>query len=153
MSIMLKMSCYTGFFNVRRKWQSLYTEPRFYLHLIRMTGWLWIYTPRTTDGRPFKQKKLSVPCLYPGVPEGFIIFENASNNKAYGEIRTLILKSNTGSGKFLPFQSTINYQNLEEVAYDDEEKCDLIKEYFSLTSKMGWSKFVPPRYRIEKKYI
>jgi hypothetical protein len=31
MSIMLIMSCYTGFFNVRRGWQSLNTGPRFYL--------------------------------------------------------------------------------------------------------------------------
>jgi hypothetical protein len=50
MSIMLIMSCYTGFFNVRRGWQSLNTGPRFYLRIIRRTGWLWIYTSRTTDG-------------------------------------------------------------------------------------------------------
>jgi hypothetical protein len=68
MSIMLIMSCHIGFFNVRRGWQSLNTEPRFYLRLIRRTGWLWIHTSRTTDERPFKQKKLSVPFLYPGVP-------------------------------------------------------------------------------------
>jgi hypothetical protein len=37
MSIMLIMSCYTGFFNVRRGWQSLNTGPRFYLRLIRRT--------------------------------------------------------------------------------------------------------------------
>ena len=30
-SLMLIMSCYTGFFNVRRGWQSLNTGPRFYL--------------------------------------------------------------------------------------------------------------------------
>ena len=70
MSIMLIMSCYTGFFNVRRGWQSLNTGPRFYLRLVRRTGWLWIFTSRTTDGRPFKPKKLSVPFLYPGVPAG-----------------------------------------------------------------------------------
>ena len=40
MSIMLIMSCNTGFFNVRRWWQSLNTGPRFYLRLIRRTGWL-----------------------------------------------------------------------------------------------------------------
>ena len=67
MSIMLIMSCYTGFFNVRRGWQSLNTGSRFYLRLIRRTGWLWFYTSRTTDGRPFKTKKLSVPFQYPGV--------------------------------------------------------------------------------------
>ena len=71
MSIMLIMSCYTGFFNVRRGWQSLNTGPRFYLRLIRRTGWLLIYTSRTTDGCPFKPKKLSVPFLYPGVPARF----------------------------------------------------------------------------------
>jgi hypothetical protein len=71
MSIMLIMNCYTGFFNVRRGWQSLNTGPRFYLRLIRRTGWLWIYTSRTTDGCPFKPKKLLVPFLYPGVPSGW----------------------------------------------------------------------------------
>jgi hypothetical protein len=70
MSMLLIMSCYTGFFNVRRGWQSLNTGPRFYLRLIRRTGWLWIFTSRTTDGRLFKPKKLSVPFLYPGVPAG-----------------------------------------------------------------------------------
>jgi hypothetical protein len=40
MSMLLIMSCYTGFFNVRRGWQSLNTGPRFYLRLIRRTGWL-----------------------------------------------------------------------------------------------------------------
>jgi hypothetical protein len=73
MSIMLIMSCYTGFFNVRRVWQSLNTGPRFYLRLIRRTGWLWISTSRTTDGRPFKPTKLSVPFLYPGVPAGLYV--------------------------------------------------------------------------------
>ena len=68
------MSCYTEFFNVRRGWQSLNTGPRFYLRLIRRTGWLWISTSRTTDGRPFKPKKLSVPFLYPGVPVGLTPF-------------------------------------------------------------------------------
>ena len=74
MSIMLIMSCYTGFFNVRRGWQSLNTGPRFYLRLIQRTGWLWIHTSRTTDGRSFKPKKLSVPFLYPGVPAGLTPF-------------------------------------------------------------------------------
>jgi hypothetical protein len=68
MSIMLIMSCYTGFFNVRRGWQSFNTGPRFYLRLIRRTGWLRIFTSCTTDGRPLKPKKFLVPFLYPGVP-------------------------------------------------------------------------------------
>ena len=74
---MLIMSCYTGFFNVWRGWQSLNKGPRFYLRLIRRTGWLWISTSRTTDGRPFKPKKLSVPFLYPGIPAGFINIQDS----------------------------------------------------------------------------
>ena len=62
------------FFNVRREWQSLNTGPRFYLRLIRRTGWLLIYTSRTTDGCPFKPKKLSDPFLYLGVPAGLAPF-------------------------------------------------------------------------------
>jgi hypothetical protein len=46
--VILIMSCYTGFFKVRRGWQSLNTGPRFYLRLICRTGWLWIYTSRTS---------------------------------------------------------------------------------------------------------
>jgi hypothetical protein len=68
------MSCYTGYFHVRRGWESLNTGPRFYLCLIQRTGWLLIYTSRTTDGYPFKPKKLSVPFLYPGVPTGLAPF-------------------------------------------------------------------------------
>ena len=81
MSIMLIMSCYTGFFNVRRGWQSLNTGPRFYLRLIRRTGWLWIFTSRTTNGRPFKPKKLSVPFLYPGVRVEVKYMERVQWNK------------------------------------------------------------------------
>jgi hypothetical protein len=55
-------------------WQFLNTGPRFYLRIIRRTGWLWIYTSRTTDGCPFKPKKLSIPFLYPGVPAGLTPF-------------------------------------------------------------------------------
>jgi hypothetical protein len=50
---MLIMSCYTGFFNVRRGWQSLNTGPLFYLRLIRRTGWLWIYTFRRSSRSHF----------------------------------------------------------------------------------------------------
>ena len=50
MSIMLIMSCYTGFFNVRRGWQSLNTGPRFYLRLIRRTvGCEFIHPAQPTD--------------------------------------------------------------------------------------------------------
>jgi hypothetical protein len=49
MNIMLIMICFTGFFNVRRGWQSLNTGRRFYLRLICRTSWLWIFTSRTNQ--------------------------------------------------------------------------------------------------------
>jgi hypothetical protein len=98
MTIMLIISCYTGFFNVRRGWQSLNTEPRFYLRLIRRTGWLWIYTSRTTDGHPFKPKKFSVPFLYPGVPAGLAPFRGLvplrRRNLAWTHLQYMVMTSN-----------------------------------------------------------
>jgi hypothetical protein len=48
----------------------------------------------------------------------------------------MLLKSNKGSGNFLPLQNIINDQNLEEFAYDDEEKCDLLNKYFRFIYKL-----------------
>ena len=46
----LIMSCYTGFFNVRREWQSLNTGPQFYLRLIRgRVGCEFIHPAQPTD--------------------------------------------------------------------------------------------------------
>jgi hypothetical protein len=50
------------------------------------------------------------------------ILENAANSKTYWKIMKMLFKSNKGSGNFPPFQNIINDQNLEEFAYDDEEK-------------------------------
>ena len=59
-----------------------------------------------------------------------------------GKLWKCFLKSNKGSGNFLPLQNIFNYQNSEEFAYDDEEKCDLLNNYFSFISKS--------RYRIDQ---
>ena len=45
------------------------------------------------------------------------------------------IKSNKGSGNFLPLQNIFNYQNSEKFVYDDEEKCVLLNKYFSFISK------------------
>ena len=67
-----------------------------------------------------------------------IILENASNNKTYWKIMKKLSKSNKGSGNPLPppFQNIINDKNLEEFAYDDEEKCELLNKFFSFMSKL-----------------
>ena len=61
------MSCYTGFFNMRRGWQSLNTGPRFYLRLIRRMGWLSIYTSRPNRRMPLHAEE-ALGSIY--VPRG-----------------------------------------------------------------------------------
>jgi hypothetical protein len=52
-----------------------------------------------------------------------------------GKLWKCFLKSNKGSGNFLPLQNIFNYQNSEKFVYDDEEKCDLLNKYFNFISK------------------
>jgi hypothetical protein len=40
----------------------------------------------------------------------------------------MLLKSNKESGNIPPLQNIIIDHNLEEFAYDDEEKCDLLNK-------------------------
>jgi hypothetical protein len=54
----------------------------------------------------------------------------------------MLLKSNKGSGNFLPLQNIFNYQNPEKFVDDEERKCDLLNKYLSFISKS--------RYRIDK---
>jgi hypothetical protein len=111
MSIMLMMSCYTGFFDVRRGWQSLNKRPRFYLRLIRSTGWLWIYTSQTTDGCPFKPKKFSVPFPYPRVPAGLALFRGIVPLGRINLVPILPLAHPVGGGSFMS-KLLLRFQNI-----------------------------------------
>jgi hypothetical protein len=61
----------------------------------------------------------------------------------------MFLKSNKGSGNFPPLQNIINDQNLEECAYGNEEKCDLIKKYFSFKSKLDEANAPLPQTKLK----
>jgi hypothetical protein len=97
---------------------------------------------RNSDICKYKKQRNRVNNLKKIAKENFeinldnIILENASNNKTYCKIMKMLLKSNKGSGNFPPLQNIINDQNLEEFAYDDEEKCDLLNKYFSFIFKL-----------------
>ena len=109
MSTMLIMSCYTGFFNVRRGWQSRNTKSRFYLRLIRRTGQF-----RTTDGPPFKPQKLSVPFIYPGVPAGLAPFRGLVPLGRRNLVPILLPAHPLGGGRggcrqIIVLQSSISY--------------------------------------------
>ena len=67
----LIMSCYTGFLNVRRRWQSLNTGPRFYLRLASAgrVGCEFLHPAHPTDA-PSSRRSSRSPFLYPGIPAG-----------------------------------------------------------------------------------
>jgi hypothetical protein len=48
----------------------------------------------------------------------------------------MLLKSNKGSGSLPRLQNIINDKHVEEFAYDDGKKCDLLNKYFSFISKL-----------------
>ena len=98
--------------------------------------------PRNLDICKHKKQRNRVNNLKKIAKENFeinldnITLENASNNKTYWKIMKMLLKSNKGSGHFPPLQNIINDTNLENFAYDDEGKCDLLNKYFSFISKL-----------------
>ena len=65
----------------------------------------------------------------------------------------MLLKSNKGSGNFPPLQNIINDQHLEEFAYDDYEKCDLLKKYFSFISKLDEANAPLPQIELKTNNI
>jgi hypothetical protein len=48
----------------------------------------------------------------------------------------MVIKSNKGSNCIPPLRNTINDEHLDEMVYDDDNKCELLNKYFSLVSKL-----------------
>ena len=65
----------------------------------------------------------------------------------------ILLKSNKVSGNFPPLQNIINHQHLEEFAYDDEEKYDLLNKYFSFISKLDEANAIFPNIELNIFYL
>ena len=64
------------------------------------------------------------------------LLDNSTNPKTYWKIMKMLIKSNKGSNCIPPLRNTINDEHLDEMAYDDDKKCELLNTYFSLVSKM-----------------
>jgi hypothetical protein len=92
MSIMLIISCYTGFFNVRRGWQSLNTGPRFYLRLIRWTGWLCIsYIPHNRRTPLQAEEALGLNVLVLNIAEKLLAGRKTPINQSINQSRVTLL--------------------------------------------------------------
>jgi hypothetical protein len=66
----------------------------------------------------------------------YILLENSFNPKTYWKIMKILIKSNKGSNCIPPLKNSINDENLDDIVYGDEDKCNLLNRYFSLISKL-----------------
>ena len=48
----------------------------------------------------------------------------------------MLIKSNKGNYCIPPLRNSINDQNIDDIAYDDSDKCELLNKYFSSISKL-----------------
>jgi hypothetical protein len=48
----------------------------------------------------------------------------------------MLIKSNKGYSNIPPLQNIIQDEALEEVVYEDDEKCELLNKYFSFISSL-----------------
>ena len=51
-------------------------------------------------------------------------------------INSFLIKSNKGYSNISPLQNIIQDEGLEEVVYEDDEKCELLNKYFSFISSL-----------------
>ena len=65
-----------------------------------------------------------------------LILENISNPKTYWKIMKMLIKSNKVYSNIPPLQTIIQDEGLDEVVYEDDEKCELLNKYFSFISSL-----------------
>ena len=65
-----------------------------------------------------------------------LMLENISNPKTYWKIMKMLIKSNKGCSNIPPLQNIIQDEGLDEVVYEDDEKCELLNKYFSFISSL-----------------
>jgi hypothetical protein len=100
---------YTGFFNVRRGWQSLNTGPRYYLRLVRRTvGCEFIHPAQPTDA-PSSRRSSRSHFYTPGFPRGciYIYIYNINKFKSNNIFKKLYIYSDMN--KFLYINHHIIY--------------------------------------------
>ena len=54
------------------------------------------------------------------------LLNNSSNPKMYWKIMKMLIKSNKGNYSIPPLRNSINNQNIDDIAYDDSDKCELL---------------------------
>jgi hypothetical protein len=62
----------------------------------------------------------------------------------------MLIKSNKGNYGIPPLRNSINDQNINDIAYDDSDKCELLNKYFSSISKLGDENVTLPQFDSKK---
>ena len=58
----------------------------------------------------------------------------------------MLIKSNKGNYCIPPLRNSINDQNIDDIAYDDSDKCELLNKYFSSISKLDEENVTLPQF-------
>jgi hypothetical protein len=74
------------------------------------------------------------------------LLNNSSNPKMYWKIMKMLIKSNKGNYCIPPLRNSINDQNIDDIAYDDSDKCELLNKYFSSISKLDEENVTLPQF-------
>ena len=97
---------------------------------------------KQSDIDKYKKQRNKVKNLKKTAKEHFeqnldtLILENISNPKTYWKIMKMLIKSNKGCSNIPPLQNIIQDEGLDEVVYEDDEKCELLNKYFSFISSL-----------------
>ena len=73
--------------------------------------------------------------------------DNAGNSKTYWKIMKMLIKSSKGSGTIPPLQNIVNNDQYDEFVFEDEQKCNILNEYFSLISSVDDENTQIPEFR------
>jgi hypothetical protein len=58
----------------------------------------------------------------------------------------MLIKSNKGNYCIPPLRNSINDQHIDNIAYDDSDKCELLNKYFSSISKLDEENVTLPQF-------
>jgi hypothetical protein len=74
------------------------------------------------------------------------LLNNSSNPKMYWKIMKMLIKSNKGNYCIPPLRNSINDQNIDDIAYDDSDQCELLNKYFSSISTLDEENVTLPQF-------
>ena len=74
------------------------------------------------------------------------LLNNSSNPKMYWKIMKMLIKSKKGNYCIPPLHNSINDQNIDDIAYDDSDKCELLNKHVSSISKLNEENAILPQF-------